>query len=151
MWSKSESRVVVCALFLKPSSPRRPESQIAVFAICANRLVVSPRGGAALSCAVTEGVLTLVFALWLQSLKSRQRSTLLQSWRKERQASPLIEGAFKTQRSSSKSWFFFQSFANSPLLNLNLSPSGASFHSMSAVNRLCRSGILLIIFKNKFG
>ena len=36
-----------CPAFLKPSSSRRPESQIAVFAICANRLVVSPRGGAA--------------------------------------------------------------------------------------------------------
>ena len=50
-------------LILKPPSSRRPESQIAVFAICANRLAVSPRGGAALSCAVTEGVLTLGFVL----------------------------------------------------------------------------------------
>ena len=31
MWSKSESSVVVCGLFLKPSSPRRAERQIAVF------------------------------------------------------------------------------------------------------------------------
>ena len=31
MWSKSESSVVVCALFLKPSSPRRAERQITVF------------------------------------------------------------------------------------------------------------------------
>ena len=64
-------------------------------------------------CVVTEGVLTLVFAFWLQSLKSRQRPTLLQSWRKNRQASPLWEGAFEKQVA--------ETVINSDLSSLNIS------------------------------
>ena len=46
---------------LKAPSPRRPESQISVFLICANRLVVTPRLARQWFFAETGGVLTLCF------------------------------------------------------------------------------------------
>ena len=67
------------------------------------------------SCEAGGGVLTFVLTLVLMFIttatitEQKPRSTLLQSWRKNRQASPLWEGAFEktSRRDSDKFRFIF--------------------------------------------
>ena len=71
------------------------------------------------SCEAGGGVLTFVLTLVLVFIttatitEQKPRSTLLQSWRKNRQASPLWEGAFEKQVA--------ETVINSDLSSLNIS------------------------------